>query len=151
MSIASTDGEEMAKPKNKFTKEQIAVLKASPHVLSVNWNKVYYTAEFKQWFWGLYTIENMTPHEIIIDSGLNPEILGYARIRGLAQSLRKEYEKYGGFADSHGKKAVENQASQSKHKETDELKRLRAEVEYLRQEREFLKKIISAETEVKPK
>ena len=129
---------------NKLTKEQIKILRANPYVLSVSDTKVRYTAEFKELFWKMYTVEHLLPREILSRLGVDPNILGKARVRSIAQNLRTELERSDGatgFNTTHRK-------SSSKSKEVAisdiEVSRLRSEVAYLRQEREFLKKIISA-------
>jgi len=133
----------MAAANNRFTEEQMAYLKANRYVATANRNTVHFTAAFKERFWEMYTQENMRPMEIVRELGIDTKILGRARIRGLAQNLKKEYARYGKFIDIIRGKPMKIAAASTLE---EEVSRLRVEVEYLKQEREFLKKIISAGT-----
>jgi transposase-like protein len=137
----------MAAPCNNFTKEQIVILKANPNVAMVNSVRVFFTAEFKERFWTLYKKEYMRPRDILEELGISTKILGNARIRGIAQNISKEYAMYGKFNDSRkpnapGAKSKPNDRDVLSSEE--EMKRLRAENEYLKQELEFVKKIVAA-------
>ena len=137
----------MAAPSNNFTKEQIIILKANPNVAMVDSVRVFFTAEFKERFWGLYTNEYMRPREILEELGIDIKILGSAQIRGIAQNIRKEYERYGKFSDSgkpRTRKTEPEPGNQTALSPEDEAKRLRIENEYLKQELEFVKKIVAA-------
>ena len=127
-----------------FTEEEIRILRNSPYVRSVNEKQVSFTAEFKEEFWRLYTEENLTPSEILGRTGLDYHILGYSRVQGIANNIKGEYKRHGGFA---GGKRRANPSEQLPPDQ--EVKRLRMEVEYLRQEQEFLKKLMMAGKEGK--
>jgi hypothetical protein len=137
------EGKKMAATCNDFTDEQIAILKSNPNVAVVGREKVYFTAKFKEYFWTLYTKESMMPSEILRSVGIDPKILGSSRTRGMVANLKKEYAKRGRFIDVIRTMPPEVPRETTKE---DEIARLSAEVEYLRQEREFLKKIIAAGT-----
>jgi hypothetical protein len=64
-----------------------------------------------------------------------------ARIRGIPQNLKKEFEHHGDLADTQRPIPPERRGEPTTEQE---VRRLRVEVEYLKQEQEFLKKIISA-------
>jgi len=132
--------------KNKFTNEQIGTLRESGYVRGVNENYVYFTDEFKQMYWRMYTAENLMPHEILRRLGIDYSLLGSSRVRGFTYSLKKQYERDGGFCTKRsGRKAkqrVEETSGQN-------LERLRVENAYLKQELDFVKKIVAAGGEVK--
>jgi hypothetical protein len=132
----------------RFTLEQIEALRQNPYVLSASARVVSFTGEFKRRFWVMYTERNLLPREIFESLGIDTEILGSARIRGIAYNLKQEYIKFGEFSDVR-RNAVSNQ--NEKLPPDKEINRLRMEVEYLRQEQEFIKKIISAAERVKSK
>ena len=134
----------MAEIRNSFTDEQINILKVNPYVAIVDRNRVCFTVKFKEYFWALYTKENMMPSEILRSAGIDPKMLGNARTRGMVANLKKEMAKHGSFTDVIVIRTRLLEA-QSSAKQEESIERLRTEVEYLRQEREFLKKIISAE------
>jgi transposase-like protein len=129
----------MAAPHNKFTDEQIAELKANRHVRKVGRSFVYWNEDFKRQFWRMYKEENQLPQEILLKLGVDYHLLGRSRVQGLVQNLRKKFEREAEEERKSGprKRPVimtpERQVTQ-----------LRAEVEYLRQENEFLKKIVMA-------
>jgi hypothetical protein len=131
---------------NEFTAEQIELLRQSPYVRRVSAAKVSFTTDFKRRFWEMYTRENLMPREIFGLLGIDAKILGLARVRGIPYALKQEKACFGEFSDVR-----RNAMQKEKFAPDQELKRLRIEVEYLKQEHEFLKKIISAEREEKSK
>ena len=132
----------MAAAHNTFTDEQIAVLQENPYVAIVDRDKVCFTAKFKEHFWALYT-KGMMPSEILRRSNIDPKILGTARTRGMVANMKKEIAKHGSFTDVIVIRRRSPEVKSSTEKEAD-LGRLRAENEYLRQELEFVKKIVAA-------
>ena len=136
----------MAANCNKFTTEQIEILRQNPYVQRVSETMVAFTADFKWRFWAMYTQGNLMPREIFELLGIDTEILGSARVRGIPYSLKQEYAKFGEFSD------VKRNAMQKEKLPPDkEINKLRMEVEYLRQEQEFIKKILSAGKERRSK
>lgn len=137
----------MAATVNRFTKEQVIKLKANPNVTRVNRVRVFFTGEFKERFWRIYTNANeyMCPEEILEKLGMDPKMLGASRVRGILQNVKKEYKQYGKFKDSGGawQHEPENTVVVPPEKE---LQRLRSENEYLKQELEFVKKIVMVES-----
>jgi transposase-like protein len=132
--------------KNKLTNEQIEKLRESGYVRGVNENYVYFTDEFKQMYWQMYTSGNLMPHEILRRLGLDYSLLGSSRVRGLAYSLRKQYERDGGFCTKRCGRKPKQRVEQASEQN---LERLRVENEYLKQELDFVKKIVAAGGEVK--
>ncbi|MCL1821163.1 MAG: transposase [Oscillospiraceae bacterium] len=131
--------------RNKFTDEQVEILRNNPYVRSATEDTVSFTVEFKEEFWHLYTEEDMMPYDILCQMDIDYYILGSSRVQGIVNNMKKERKRYGCFrriyrADTPGKLPL-NQ----------EIARLKMEVEYLRQEKEFLKKIITAEKDGKSK
>jgi len=134
----------MAK-RNKFTSEQINALRESGYVYGVNENYVYFNDEFKRLYWHMYTVENLMPLEIWARLGIDCNMLGAARVRGFTYELKKQYERDGGFHRKRcGRKAEQPQKAPEQN-----LERLQAENEYLKQELAFVKKIVAAGGEVK--
>ena len=129
----------------RFTYEQMEILRKSPYVRKVGTTSVSFTGDFKRVFWDIYTKSNLLPREILESHGINTEILGAARIRNIAYNLKLEYTAFGEFSDIRRSKQTEKLPPER------EINKLRMEVEYLKQEQEFIKKIISAVQEVKSK
>lgn len=126
----------MAAPINKFTDEQIEYFKHNRHVKNVGRSFVYFNDSFKEQFWLMYRDENILPKEILLRLGVDYEMLGRKRVEGIVQNLKKKYA--GGISEDKRKKRKTEQ-NRERH-----VSKLHAEIEYLRQENEFLKKIVSA-------
>jgi cell division protein FtsB len=131
---------DMAANCNEFTEEQIELLRQNPYVRKISATMISFTADFKRRFWEMYTKGNLMPREIFGLLGIDAKILGFARVRGIPYALKQEYVCFGDFSDVR-----RNAMNKEKFPPDQELKRLRMELEYLKQEHEFLKKIISAE------
>jgi len=132
-----------------FTWEQIEILRQNPYVRRVGTVEVSFTGEFKRRFWDMYTKENLMPREILGLLGIDAEILGAARIRNIAYNLKQELANFGEFSDFRRKRTDKHR--KENFPPAQEINRLRLEVEYLKQEQEFIKKIFSAERGMKLK
>lgn len=131
-----------------FTEEQQQLLRQNPYVHSVTASRLQLTKEFKEIFLASYNA-GTSPREILINYGFDISILGEKRIWSISQHIRSEYEKYGEFHEGYGRRVIST-AQKSDHSqplsEKDEIKQLRSEVNYLKQEMEFLKKVSSIKT-----
>lgn len=85
--------------KSKFTPDQIKKLRESPHVLNVTKTTVSFTNEFKKIFFDQRHSSGLSPEEILLANGIDPEILGSARIRGLVQRVEEQADRDSGFND----------------------------------------------------
>ena len=132
----------------KFTREQIEILRQSQYVRKVSPTIISFTGEFKRRFWAMYTKETLMPREILELLGINTEILGASRIRSIAYNLKQEYANFGEFPDI--RRNSRNEQGENLPP-AQEINKLRMEVEYLRQEQAFIKKIISSEKGAKSK
>jgi hypothetical protein len=132
---------EMAAPVNKFSDEQIAYFKCNRHVRNVGRSFVYFNDDFKEQFWRMYSEENLLPQEILLRLGVDYNMLGRKRVEGMVQNLKKKYAN--GIAEDKRKKRKTDLTRER------QVSKLCAEIEYLRQENEFLKKIVSAVREGK--
>ncbi len=128
------------KKRKLFTEEEMALLRQNPFTLSVSPKYLYFTKEFKE----LFVAEcqaGKVPKQILTDCGYDLEILGDRRIWSISRNIRMQQEKFGEIFEgrSHRKSSLIKKAQSEK----DELDQLRHEVEYLRQENDFLKKVSS--------
>ena len=130
----------------EYTPKQIKELKANPYTLNVTKNKLYFTAKFKEDFWISYQAGN-APRKILSDFGYNLDLFEQKQIDSLVQRIKKQALSGNGFTEG------ENRTKRVAMKATDEIElsspqsieRMQNELLYLRQEVEFLKKIIIAE------
>lgn len=93
--------------KSKFTPDQIKKLRESPHVLNVTKTTVSFTNEFKQIFFDQRHSSSLSPEEILFANGIDPEILGSARIRGFVQHVEEQADRDSGFNDLRAKENKE--------------------------------------------
>lgn len=88
------------------------------------------------------------PRQILAKYGYDPAVLGQRRVWGISGHIREQYNKYGGFHEGTVYSARAKSASLHSGmpaSEKDELKQLRYEVDYLKQEVAFLKKFPPSE------
>jgi len=140
--------------RSEFTPEQLSELLRSPHVAYVSRSSISYTLAFKEMFWQRYC-DGIPPIQIYEDAGLNPDIIGKIRVKGLVDALRHQKEK--GLPFNYGREPHINQPEKqfdfpkpprrpnySLPISPDEAAKLTHQVMYLSQELEFIKKIILA-------
>lgn len=126
----------------KFTEEEMNHLRASKYVLDVSPSIVHFSAEFKKEFWEAF-LSGKSPHTIVTELGINPDILGENRINGLKGMIRNEVRAGKGFRDLN----TYNQCV-GEHTTTEErIQYLEQQLAYKDQEIEFLKKIVSLSKE----
>ena len=133
-----------------FTEEQQQLLRQNPYIYSVTDTRITLTKEFKELFMTAYKAGE-SPRKILGDHGFDISIIGERRTWSICQHIRTEYKQYGEFHEGYGPRgeAARHDAPKDTAKPVsgaDEIKQLRHEVDYLKQEIEFLKKISSIRT-----
>lgn len=133
----------------EYTAKEMKTLKANPYTFKVTKNRLFFTAEFKEAFWTGYKA-GTTPRKLLSDLGYDLEIFGQKQIDSIVQRIKKEAEKAHGFTQG------ENRSRRADIKDVPEMseetmQRLWNEVKYLRQEVEFLKKIVKQDNAGKGK
>ena len=127
----------------EYTPKQIKKLEANPYTLKVTKNKLYFTIKFKEDFWINYQAGN-APRKILSDLGYDLEYFGQKQIDSIVQRIKKEALSGNGFREGENRerripvKATNREELSSPHS----IERMQNELLYLRQEVEFLKKII---------
>jgi hypothetical protein len=119
-----------------FTEEEMEALRTCPYVLDVNPHFVYFATEFKELFWTALQ-KGEQPHDIVTSFGVDPDILGKARLSGLTSTIKRDGNAGEGFKNvsSYRLDAKRNINPVVK------IKYLEQELAYKNQEIEFLKKI----------
>ena len=120
-----------------FTREEMNHLHASSYVLDVSPSIVHFSAEFKELFWH-YLQEGKEPRDIVIELGIDPDILGVKRISGLKAMIRNEAKAGDGFRDLTTYGLYLKRYTDPEVK----IKHLEQQLAYKDQEIEFLKKIV---------
>lgn len=129
-----------------FTNEEMLMLRQNPYTYSVTPFQLNLTKEFKEIFFSEYQ-KGELPRKILENRGYDPAVLGTRRIWSISVHIREQYKKYGCFYEgTHGRKRPQEQPGDTPTTEKEELKQLRHEVDYLKQEVEFLKKISAVRT-----
>ena len=132
----------------EYTAREMKLLKANPYTFKVTKNKLYFTIEFKETFWTAYEA-GMAPRKILEDLGYDLEMFGQKQIDSMVQRLKRQAGSRNGFRQGENrtrrkKDGLSIQEGVTEHsKET--LENILNEVKYLRQEVEFLKKIVRTE------
>ncbi len=138
-----------------FTTAVIEQLLSSPHIAYVSRTTISFTKAFKELLWQRYC-DGIPPAKIVEDAGLNPDVIGRGRIDTLIKTLRDQTERGLPFADGlepHFNKPekefdipkiprMPKNAIIPLTPET--IAKMAHEIKYLKQEMEFLKKIILA-------
>ena len=134
--------------KKPLSMEDVEKLCGSPHVASVKRNIVIFTPEFKRMAYEQITI-GKTMREVFRENGIDPAILGDARIWGFAEKLRNKADREEGFEDLR-KQNKRKPVTESEGETTEaRLERLEHELAYTRQEVEYLKKLQIADMEAR--
>ena len=138
----------------EYTVKEMKLLKANPYTFKVTKNKLYFTIAFKEAFWTAYQA-GMAPRKILVDLGYDVEMFGQKQIDSMVQSMKRQAESGTGFQEGENRmrrKKVELSIPKGTSLESKEtLESILNEVKYLRQEVEFLKKIVKQEHTAKRK
>lgn len=136
----------------EYTVKQINELEKNPYVYKATKHKLYYTAKFKEDFWISYQAGN-TPRKILSDFGFDLEIFGQKQIDSLVQHIKKQALAGNGFSEGENrtKRIPMKATSENDLSSPQSIERMQNELLYLRQEVEFLKKIMLADNSKKRK
>ena len=130
------------------------LLKANPYTFKVTKNKLYFTIEFKEAFWTAYQA-GMAPRKILEDLGYDLEMFHQKQIDSMVQSINRQAYSENGFTQGENRTRRKKdelfipEGVSIESKET--LESILNEVKYLRQEVDFLKKIVKTENTAKRK
>lgn len=127
----------------EYTPKQIKKLEANPYTLKVTKNKLYFTIKFKEDFWINYQAGN-APRKILSDLGYDLEYFGQKQIDSIVQRIKKEALSGNGFREGENReRRIPMKATNREELPSPQsIERMQNELLYLRQEVEFLKKII---------
>lgn len=130
--------------KKVFTTEEVEMLRGNKYTFAVTPHILSFTKEFKELFWEEYQ-NGAIPRQILEKYGYPADVLGKERIWGIAHVIKKQYHSSEGI---HEGALTRTANSSDKDTQTTEerVNKLQGEVEYLRQQIEFLKKISSIKT-----
>lgn len=129
----------------EYTAKEMKLLNANPYTFKATKHKLYFSIEFKEAFWTAYQA-GVAPRKIMEDLGYDLSMFGQKQIDSITQGIKHQALSPMGFRQGERRlrrrkndlllPAEEAAGSQPA------LNALINEVKYLRQELEFLKKII---------
>ncbi len=129
----------------EYTAKEMKQLKANPYTFKVTKHKLYFSIEFKEAFWTKYQA-GVGPRKIVEELGYDLSILGQKQIDSITQRIKYQALSPMGFRQGESRsRRGKNELLIPTEQAADEQPALSAlinEVKYLRQELEFLKKII---------
>lgn len=123
---------------SKLTKEQIDYLMQNENVAGVTEKNIFFTIEFKEKFYALYE-SGMKHYAIFKQLGVDPDMVGYNRIRSFVYHLRDDIRCGRGFVGYTNKNCIAMASGSTEEK----LKKALTELEYVKQENQFLKRIVA--------
>ena len=124
----------------KYTQKQIKELKANPYTLQVDDKRIFFTIEFKKAFWTKYQA-GMSPRAIFKELNYNLDYFGQKQIDSIVQRVKKEAMS-GEFTEGYQRfKRMKIKEPELLNSEQT-LQQMQHEMLYLRQEVEFLKKVL---------
>lgn len=138
----------------EYTVKEMKILKSNPYTFKVTKKKLYFTAEFKEIFWTGYQA-GTAPRKLLEDMGYDLEMFSQKQIDSLVQRIKKQAQSGYGFTE--GEKRIRRMKDETVNTENIQAGspnitvQIWNEVKYLRQEVEFLKKIVKTENARKVK
>ena len=129
----------------KFTQEQMEQLRQSPHVLQVTESSVMLKVEFKLYLWEQKQ-QGRSVREVLRENGIDPKVFGEKRLENLSYRLNRDIRDTADFAKSNGRTAAPAEGEMDLEAR---VRWLTHQLEYTRQEVEFLKKLQMANTEAR--
>ena len=129
----------------EYTPKQIKQLQANPYTLKVTNTKLYFTIKFKEDFWIRYQAGD-APRKILTDFGYDTSLLGQKQIDSLVQRIKKQALSGEGFREGINRdRRLPKKDLLIEETDKSSIEQMQHELLYLRQEVEFIKKIIKAD------
>lgn len=122
----------------KFNEDEQEKLRKNPWVKKVSDKSIQYSDEFREHFINEYNL-GKGPTQIFIESGFDPTILGYDRIKQSSERFRKMDNRIDGLKDMRSENS--GRPSEKGLSEEEKIEKLQEENKRLKQQLEFLKKM----------
>jgi len=149
--MISLEGCTMGRNRKKFTEDEIHLLVKNPYTYRVSETTIRFTLAFKEEFLRRYQ-EGHSPKQIVQDLGYEVEMLGARRVEGLRDHIVKESLSEAGLHEGTLHPKIQPRSRDyTTLPEGKAIEYMQHELMYLRQEVEFLKKIIAADNASKQK
>ena len=129
----------------RYTQKQIKELKENIYTFKVDEKRIFFTIEFKKVFWTKYQA-GMSPRAILKDLNYNLDYFTQAQVDNIVQRVKKEALS-GEFTEGYSRNNRMKIAEPPADIIPQNIKQMQNELLYLRQEVDFLKKVLKKETE----
>ena len=135
----------------RFTEEEMMTLEENPYTMSVSATVIRFTLAFKELFWEKLQ-SGMSTKEIFLEAGYDPDLLGKPRINAFRKRVIRDANSSEGLREVHvAHKSNPNADDYKTMAPKVAMRHMQAELIYLRQEMEFIKKIMQAVNSAKSK
>lgn len=134
------------KTKPSFTADEVKQLRENQYTAYISGSTIRFTLEFKQQFWDKLQ-QGILPVRIFMDAGYDVDVLGLSRVKNVTKRICREANSRNGLHEGYcvrGKHSEPSDYGQMSPEEQQST--IQAELIYLRQELEFIKKIIKADS-----
>lgn len=118
-----------------FTDEQVIELSKNPNVKHVSNKSITYQESFKEYYLEAYS-QGKTSRAIFSEGGFDPEVLGKSRILSSGKLWRAQSKRLEGVKDT--RKGGSGRPRTRDLTKDEIIERQKAQIEYLKQERDFL-------------
>lgn len=129
----------------KYTKNQISELSKNPYTFQIDNKRILFTIEFKKLFWIKYQA-GMSPRAILKELNYNLDCFGQKQIDSITQRIKKE-ALAGEFTEGYSRNRRAKINEPDIELTPQNIKQMQNELMYLRQEVDFLKKVLRTEKE----
>jgi len=130
---------------HQFTEEQIEKLRLNPYTFSVTPNQIRFTKEFKEEFYRRLQ-DGDTSRKILRDLGYSDDLISKSRMISIYQSVKTEAASPRGFSDPNKRKFNSYNPNQGNYDAVPDniaMQRMQNDLKHMRQELDFLKKLLS--------
>ena len=131
-----------------YTAEEKEKLESNSYTLKVSESRFYPTVKFREDFWIRYQA-GISPRKIIKDFGYDLDLFTQKQIDGIVQKIKKQALSGNGFSEGENRGRRPKMKPPLPDNTPETISKMQAELLYLRQEVEFLKKIIATDNSKK--
>lgn len=131
-----------------YTAEEKEKLESNSYTLKVSESRFYPTVKFREDFWIRYQA-GISPRKIIKDFGYDLDLFTQKQIDGIVQKIKKQALSGNGFSEGENRERRPKIKPPLPDNTPESISKMQAELLYLRQEVEFLKKIIATDNSKK--
>ena len=126
--------------KKLFSNKEVKALSKNKYVVKVSNKAITYSFEFKKKFIEEYKLGKL-PRLIFVEASFDIDVLGIKRVKTAGDRWRKAFKKNGELGLKDSRKQSSGRPVERELTNSEKIKRLEAQIQYLKAENEFLKKL----------